>query len=242
MALHSTAIDVEITMPELTRLGATALGTSCGETTLLVSTGPLSLRDRILKRVLDLGIASFALLLLAPLMVLLAIAIKLESPGPALFRQPRFGKNNRMFGLLKFRSMRTDCSDSAGNRSTSHDDDRLTRLGKFIRRTSLDELPQFFNVMNGTMSIVGPRPHAAGSTAEDILFWQIDRRYFDRHAIKPGITGLAQIRGLRGATHQRDDLTNRLRSDLEYVAGWTVWRDIKIIAATFGVLVHEKAY
>ena len=241
-ALRSTAIDVEITMPELTRLRATALSTAGGETTLLVSSGPLSLRDRMLKRVLDLGIASLALLFLAPLMLLLALAIKLESPGPVLFRQPRFGRNNRMFGLLKFRSMRIDCGDALGICSTGRDDQRLTRLGKFIRCTSLDELPQLFNVMSGPMSIVGPRPHAVGSTAEDALFWQIDGRYFDRHAIKPGITGLAQIRGLRGATNQRDDLTNRLRADLEYLFGWTVWRDFKIIAATFGVLVHEKAY
>ena len=241
-ALRSTAIDVEITMPELTRLGATALSTACGETTLLVSSGPLSLRDRMLKRVLDLGIASLALVFLTPLMLLLALAIKLESPGPVLFRQPRFGRNNRIFGLLKFRSMRTDCSDVLGARSTGHCDQRLPRLGKFIRSTSLDELPQFFNVLGGTMSIVGPRPHAVGSTAEDALFWQIDGRYFDRHAIKPGITGLAQIRGLRGATNQRDDLTNRLRADLEYLSGWTVWRDVRIMGATFGVLVHQKAY
>lgn len=241
-ALRSTAIDVEITMPELTRLGATALCTQAGEATLLVSSGPLSLRDRMIKRTLDLALGSLALVVLAPLLVVLALAIKLESRGPILFRQPRFGQNNRMFGLLKFRSMRAECSDAAGVRSTCTGDDRLTGLGKFIRRTSLDELPQLLNVLEGSMSIVGPRPHAVGSTAEDSLFWQIDRRYFDRHAIKPGITGLAQIRGFRGATRQRDDLTNRLQSDLEYVSGWTIWRDLKIIFATFGVLVHDNAY
>ena len=241
-ALRSTAIDVEITMPELTQLGATALSTACGETTLLVSSGPLSLRDRMFKRTLDLGIASLALVFLTPLMLLLALAIKLESPGPVLFRQPRFGRNNRMFALLKFRSMRAECSDLAAARLVLKSDDRLTRLGAFIRRTSLDELPQIFNVLAGTMSIVGPRPHAVGVMAGDALYWDVDCRYFDRHAIKPGITGLAQVRGFRGATHQRDDLTNRLRSDLEYVAGWTIWRDIKIVFATFAVLVHEKAY
>ena len=241
-ALKSTAIDVEIMMPELTRLGATALCSHHGETTLLVSSGPLSLHDRVIKRALDLVIATAALAALAPLMMMLALAIKLESRGPVLFRQQRFGQNNRMFGLLKFRSMRVECSDAAGLRSACPADDRLTRIGAFIRRTSLDELPQFLNVLGGTMSIVGPRPHAVGSTAQDTLFWQIDRRYFDRHAIKPGITGLAQVRGFRGATLRRDDLTNRLQSDLEYVSGWTIWRDLRIIVATFGVLVHDKAY
>ncbi len=229
-------------MPELTRLGATALSTQGGEATLRVCSGPLSLRDRIMKRALDLAIAGTATVILAPLMLLLALAIKFDSPGPVLFRQPRFGQNNKMFGLLKFRSMRVECSDTVGNRSTAHGDNRLTGLGRFIRRTSLDELPQFLNVLGGTMSIVGPRPHAVGSTADDSLFWHIDRRYFDRHAIKPGITGLAQIRGFRGATRQRDDLTNRLQSDLEYVSGWTIWRDVRIIAATFRVLVHDNAY
>ena len=241
-ALKGTAIDIEILMPELNGLGATALCTHHGETTLLVSSGPLSLRDRILKRALDLVIGSLALILLAPLMLLVAIAIKLDSPGPILFRQQRFGQCNRIFGLFKFRSMRAECSDAAGTRSASQGDDRLTRVGKFIRRTSIDELPQIFNVLGGSMSIVGPRPHALGSTADDAYFWHIDSRYFDRHAIKPGITGLAQIRGFRGATQRRDDLTNRLQSDLEYVSGWTVWRDLKIVAATFGVLVHVNAY
>jgi exopolysaccharide biosynthesis polyprenyl glycosylphosphotransferase len=241
-ALKSSAIDVEILMPELTALGATKLSSHQGETTLLVSSGPLSLHGRILKRALDIVIASLALVLLAPLMLLVALAIRIESRGPVLFRQPRMGQNNRMFTLLKFRSMRVECTDAEGARSASQCDDRLTRMGKFIRQTSLDELPQIFNVIAGSMSIVGPRPHALGSTAEDALFWHIDRRYFDRHAIKPGITGLAQIRGFRGATVRRHDLTNRLHSDLEYVSGWTVWRDLKIIAATFGVLVHANAY
>lgn len=241
-ALTSTAIDVEMLTPELNSLGAKRLTRENGETMLLVSSGPLRLHDRLIKRALDLGVASAALIILAPLLLLLAIAIKLESPGPILFRQPRFGQNNRMFQLLKFRSMRAECTDAVGVRSTGRSDNRVTRIGGFIRRTSLDELPQLLNVLKGEMSIVGPRPHAVGSTAEDALFWQIDRRYFDRHAIKPGITGLAQIRGFRGATICRDDLTNRLQSDLEYVSGWTIWRDLKIILATAGVLVHANAY
>jgi lipopolysaccharide/colanic/teichoic acid biosynthesis glycosyltransferase len=213
-----------------------------GETTLVVSSQPLNLRDRALKRALDLAIAIPALVILAPLMLLIAAAVRIESPGPILFRQQRVGKTNRLFHLLKFRSMRVDQSDAAGVRSAGRTDDRVTRVGKFIRCTSLDELPQLFNVIAGDMSIVGPRPHALGSTAEDELFWQIDSRYFHRHIVKPGITGLAQIRGYRGATDKRDDLTSRLQSDLEYLSGWTIWRDLKIVVATFGVLAHRNAY
>ena len=241
-SLHGSAVDVEVLMPELSRLGAVELRTLHGEKTLVVSSEPLSLSDRALKRAVDILIAGAALLVLAPLMLLLAIAIKLESRGPVLFRQGRLGQNNQIFHLFKFRSMRAEFSDPAGTRSASPADERVTSVGKFIRRTSLDELPQLFNVLAGQMSIVGPRPHALGSTAEDELFWKVDRRYFQRHAIKPGITGLAQVRGFRGATMRRHDLMNRVHSDLEYVSGWTIWRDLKIIARTFSVLVHPKAF
>jgi lipopolysaccharide/colanic/teichoic acid biosynthesis glycosyltransferase len=241
-SLHGAAVDVELLMPELSRLGAVELRTSHGEKTLVVSSRPMGLIDRLTKRVLDLIVASLALVIVAPLMLVLALAVRLESPGPIFFVQPRVGQNNRMFQMLKFRSMRSESSDHEGNRSASPSDDRVTPLGRFMRRTSLDELPQLLNVLKGDMSIVGPRPHALGSTAEESLFWQIDRRYFQRHAIKPGITGLAQVRGYRGATDRRHDLTNRLQSDLEYVSGWTIWRDLKIIAGTFLVLVHPRAF
>lgn len=241
-SLHGSAVDVEVLMPELSRLGAVELRTLHGEKTLVVSSEPLSLSDRAVKRGVDILIAGAALLLLAPLTVLVAIAIRVETRGPVFFRQRRVGQNNRIFDLLKFRSMRAEFSDPAGTRSASPADERVTRVGKIIRRTSLDELPQLFNVLAGQMSIVGPRPHALGSTAEDELFWKVDRRYFQRHAIKPGITGLAQVRGFRGATMRRHDLTNRVQSDLEYVSGWTIWRDLKIIARTFLVLAHPKAF
>jgi lipopolysaccharide/colanic/teichoic acid biosynthesis glycosyltransferase len=152
------------------------------------------------------------------------------------------GKNNNQFKLLKFRSMEVGVCDHDGDRSASRNDDRTTRVGKFIRATSIDELPQILNVIAGEMSIVGPRPHALGSTAENMLFWHIDNRYFHRHAVKPGMTGLAQVRGFRGATAMRNDLTNRLHADLEYLLGWTIWRDFKIIAKTFAVIVHPNAF
>jgi lipopolysaccharide/colanic/teichoic acid biosynthesis glycosyltransferase len=159
-----------------------------------------------------------------------------------LFRQQRVGRNNRLFHLLKFRSFAHASADPTGVRSASRTDERMTRVGRFIRRTSLDELPQLINVILGDMSIVGPRPHALGSTAENDVFWKIDSRYFHRHAVKPGMTGLAQIRGFRGATIHKRDLTNRLQSDLEYLCGWTIWRDLKIIVATFGVIFHPNAF
>ena len=118
----------------------------------------------------------------------------------------------------------------------------MTRVGRFIRSTSMDELPQILNVLKGDMSIVGPRPHPLGCRAEDQLFWTIDERYFDRHAIKPGMTGLAQVRGFRGATNKLSDVTDRIRADLEYLEGWHLGRDIAIIARTVGVLVHPNAF
>ena len=240
--LKGTTVDVEIVMPELTHMGAISLSNYHGEHTMVVSRGPLRLSDRMLKRAFDLCIASLALILFAPVMLVAAAAIKLDSEGPVFFHQQRVGKNNRLFNLLKFRSMRSECADATGTRSASKADDRVTRVGRFLRASSIDELPQLLNVLAGNMSIVGPRPHALGSTAEDAHFWQIDARYFDRHSIKPGITGLAQVRGFRGATMQRLDLTNRLQSDLEYLTGWTIWRDLAIVVATFRVLVHRNAF
>ena len=241
-ALKCAAVDVEIVTPELDQFEAIGLGEFQGHRTLHVSARPLNVRDRMLKRALDLAIAVPALLLLSPVMLLIAIAILVESGGPVLFRQQRVGHNNRLFSLLKFRSFSHACADATGVRSASKGDDRMTVVGRFIRRTSLDELPQLINVIAGNMSIVGPRPHALGSTAEDALFWKIDSRYFHRHAVKPGMTGLAQIRGYRGATVRRHDLTNRLQSDLEYLCDWTIWRDVRIIVATFGVLLHANAF
>jgi lipopolysaccharide/colanic/teichoic acid biosynthesis glycosyltransferase len=182
------------------------------------------------------------LIALLPLMITVAILIRLDSPGPIFFRQERMGRGNRIFHILKFRSMRIETSDSDGTRSASRDDDRITRIGRFIRRTSIDELPQLINVLLGEMSLVGPRPHALGSLAGDELFWRVDRQYWHRHALKPGITGLAQVRGFRGATEHRRDIVNRLEADLEYLHGWSLMRDLGILAKTAQVLVHKNAY
>ncbi|PXA97986.1 sugar transferase [Nostoc sp. 3335mG] len=241
-ALQGANVQAELLMPELNSIGPIALASYGGNATLVVAKGPLSLPDRILKRLFDIVVAGSAILLIAPVLILTAIAVKLESKGPVLFVQTRIGRGNKMFRMLKFRSMYADRGDGFGHSSTGRTDDRITRVGRLIRKTSIDELPQLLNVLIGNMSIVGPRPHALGSKAEDQLFWEIDGRYWHRHAAKPGLTGLAQVRGFRGATDRRDDLTNRLIADLEYLHGWSIWRDIKIIAMTFGVVVHKNAF
>lgn len=209
---------------------------------LVVSIQPLSMRQRAIKRGFDIIAAGAAILALAPLLGIVALLIRLGDGGPVLFVQKRTGRNNRFFPIYKFRSMRAERSDAAGARSASRDDDRITPVGRLIRRTSIDELPQLFNVLRGHMSIVGPRPHAIGSLAGEQLFWDIDRRYWLRHAVKPGLTGLAQMRGLRGATHTKGDLTRRLQADLEYLDGWTIWRDMAIIVGTLRVLIHIRAF
>lgn len=241
-ALKSSNVNAEVLTAELDAVGAIGLGEYGGTTTLKVASASLSLPDQLLKRALDLLLVLVALPVLLPLMLAVAVAIKLDSRGPVFFRQPRVGLGNRMFPMYKFRSMRVAQGDVTGSRSTSRNDHRITRVGAFIRRTSLDEVPQVLNVLFGDMSIVGPRPHPLESKAEERFFWDIDGRYWHRHAVKPGMTGLAQIRGFRGATEKEADLTDRLQADLEYVSDWSIWRDLGIIAATFRVLMHQNAY
>jgi len=211
-------------------------------TTLVVSTGPLGLRARILKRAFDVAVALGGLIALSPLLLVVAVLIKLEDRGPVLFIQRRLGRGNQFFDMFKFRSMREEKLDHDGDRSASREDDRVTRIGAFIRRTSIDELPQLLNVLKGDMSIVGPRPHAIGSRANNKYFWDIDRQYWQRHCLKPGLTGLAQVRGHRGATEVEKDLTDRLQSDLEYIAGWSLRRDMGIVVRTARVLTHKNAF
>lgn len=242
LLLKGMNIKGEILVPQFNDLGAIGVDTYKGKDTLVVSQGPLSMPNRAKKRALDLSMTVPALIVLAPLMVMVALAIRLESPGPVLFAQDRVGRGNRLFKILKFRSMRqTDC-DADGSVSTSRSDDRITRVGNFIRKTSIDELPQLINVLRGDMSLVGPRPHALGSRAAEQHFWEIDERYWHRHSLKPGMTGLAQIRGFRGATDRRVDLTNRLQADMEYIDGWDIWRDIGILLRTLRVVVHSNAF
>jgi len=223
-------------------LGARGALVSGGQGWLEVSSGPLGMRARAAKRGFDIAVAGLALVLLWPVMVMVAVAIRLEDGGPVLFVQRRVGRGNRFINVWKFRSMRYGRADADGRQSTTRDDVRVTRVGRLIRAVSIDELPQLFNVLAGDMSLVGPRPHALGSQAGDKLFWEVDQRYWQRHALKPGITGLAQVRGLRGATEQEGDLQQRLEADLEYLHGWSLWRDARILVATLRVVMHDKAF
>ena len=230
---------IDETVAQLSALGARNVR---GQGLLQVSVGPLGMRSRLAKRMLDLSLAIVALVLLSPLLTIVAVAIKLEDRGPIFFVQRRVGRGNCFFSIYKFRSMRCSTVGLDGTRSASKADERITRIGRFIRATSIDELPQLVNVVMGDMSLVGPRPHAIGSQAGDKLFWEVDTRYWLRHALKPGLTGLAQVRGLRGATDCEEDLSGRLNADLEYLNGWSLWRDLWILLSTFAVVLHEKAF
>jgi lipopolysaccharide/colanic/teichoic acid biosynthesis glycosyltransferase len=187
-------------------------------------------------------VSAIALLVLSPVLVILTLAIRYESPGPVLFRQQRIGRDNTLFMMLKFRSMFHDQADASASVLTTRTDSRVTRVGQFIRRNSLDELPQLINVLLGDMSMVGPRPHALSARAAEQLYWEIDARYRHRHAVKPGVTGLAQVRGFRGATVLKADLTNRLSSDLEYLRDWSMSKDLWILFRTIFVIRHNNAF
>ena len=242
VALKSLSARGEIVVPELLRFAPARVDEFDGQPTIIVAGGPFQFRDRIIKRIFDIVVATAATIALSPVLIIAALAVKLTSPGPVIFKQPRIGRDARPFNIYKFRSMRTEASDRKADRLTARDDDRVTAVGRFLRRTSIDELPQLFNVLRGDMSIVGPRPHAAAAKAGDSLYWEVDDRYWERHCIKPGMTGLAQVRGHRGSTDHHQDLIDRLQSDLEYVTQWSIWRDLRIIIATIGVLVHHRAY
>lgn len=242
--LKGSGVHGELTSEIVREIGALGVihRDEATESSLLVSIGPLGIRSRASKRLFDLALSGGALVLLSPLLLLAALAIKLEDGGPIFFRQRRLGRSNQFFSIFKLRTMRCESGDADGHRSAGREDDRVTRVGRFLRATSIDELPQLLNVLRGEMSVVGPRPHALGSQAGEKLFWQVDNRYWQRHSLRPGLTGLAQIRGFRGATDCESDLSSRLQADLEYLAGWTIWRDLRIVFRTFGVLVHDRAY
>lgn len=243
-SLYLKSVDCygELLIPELHNLEPLGDRSGLGLASVCVSIGRMDLRNRLLKRGLDLVLASVALIALMPAMVIIALAIRIDSPGPILFRQQRMGRANRLFEVLKFRSMYVDVADQRGDQSTRRGDPRVTRVGRIIRATSLDELPQLLNVLGGSMSLVGPRPHALGSRAGDNLFWQVDRRYWLRHTTKPGLTGLAQVRGYRGTTAREDDLIKRLESDMEYLAHWSLMTDLTILVRTVFVMLHKNAY
>ncbi len=205
---------------------------------------PISDWNRVFKWVFDKVVAIVALVLLSPVMLATAVAIKLESKGPVFFRQNRHGFNNELIKIYKFRSMRTDMADATASRLVTKDDPRVTRVGKFIRKTSIDELPQLFNVLKGELSIVGPRPHALQAKADNKLYYDAVEGYFARHRVRPGMTGWAQINGWRGETDTIDKIMQRVNHDLYYIEHWSILFDLYIVLMTPVSLLskNENAY
>lgn len=204
---------------------------------------PISGVDHIVKRLEDLLLASFGLMLISPLLLVIAITIKLDSKGPIFFRQEREGFNNKHFRIWKFRSMYHDHSQFDQIIQARKQDPRVTRVGHFIRRFSLDELPQLINVIVGEMSMVGPRPHAPSTRAGDRLFGDVVKTYAARHKVKPGITGWAQVSGWRGETDTEEKLLKRLEHDLFYIENWSIMMDFYILLRTVTTLpFHSRAY
>ncbi len=203
---------------------------------------PLDEVATLVKRIEDVVIAGFCLVLLALLMLVIALFIKLDSRGPVLFRQNRLGANNLPFDLLKFRSMYVEQTDPLGRQLTRAGDPRITRVGRFLRVTSLDELPQLINVLRGEMSLVGPRPHPLAASAAGISYARAISEYPIRHRVKPGITGWAQVNGWRGETTTIEQIRRRVEHDLYYIENWSVTFDLLILGRTvFAVLSRANA-
>lgn len=203
-----------------------------GLTFLNVIDRPLRDWQWIAKEIEDRVLAAVILILISPLMLAVAALIKLDSPGPVFFRQKRYGFNNRLIEIWKFRTMHHAARDDDAEQLTRRNDPRITRIGSFLRRTSIDELPQFINVLRGDMSIVGPRPHAPRAKAGTLLYTDAIRYYDARHRVKPGITGWAQVNGWRGETDTVEQIRKRVEHDLHYIDNWSIRLDLKIIART----------
>src|SRR5690606_25777765 len=204
---------------------------------------PLGAWDTLIKTLEDRILAALAILALSPVMALVALAVKLDSRGPVLFKQRRYGFNNELIEVYKFRSMYVDKTDHNAEKLVTRSDPRVTRVGRFIRKTSLDELPQLFNVLKGDLSLVGPRPHPTMAKAADKLYGEVVDGYFARHKVKPGITGWAQINGWRGETDTPEKIQRRVEHDLYYIENWSVMFDLYILAMTpISLLNTRNAY
>ncbi|MEZ5702022.1 MAG: undecaprenyl-phosphate glucose phosphotransferase [Burkholderiaceae bacterium] len=206
---------------------------------LTLSETPLTGTRLLIKALEDRVLGMLILILISPLLLLIALAIKLDSKGPVFFRQARKGWSGRVFHIWKFRSMFVHEAEGGVVKQATKDDPRVTRVGAILRKTSLDELPQIFNVLKGEMSLVGPRPHAV---QHDEQYSKGIDAYFARHNIKPGITGLAQVRGLRGETREIERMQQRIEADIEYINNWSLWLDISLLLRTLGALTGKNAY
>ena len=208
---------------------------------LTLSETPLTGTSRLAKSIEDKVLSFLILIAISPLLLVVATLIKFDSPGPVFFRQNRTGWNGKTFSIWKFRSMVT-INQALGNleiKQAERNDPRITKIGAFIRKTSLDELPQLFNVLTGDMSLVGPRPHAV---QHDKVYSERINDYYARHNIKPGMTGLAQVRGYRGETKEIDQMTKRIESDIEYINNWSIWLDLSILLRTTRVFTSKDVY
>jgi Undecaprenyl-phosphate glucose phosphotransferase len=205
---------------------------------------PIADWDVVMKWLFDKVVGTLALICLSPLMLLVALAIKLDSKGPVFFKQRRYGFNNELIEIYKFRSMYTEHADATASRLVTRNDPRVTRIGRFIRKTSIDELPQLLNVVFvGNLSLVGPRPHAVNAKAAEHLYDEAVDGYFARHRVKPGITGWAQIHGWRGETDSKEKIQRRVEHDLYYIENWSLLLDLSILFKTpFALLKSENAY
>ena len=204
---------------------------------------PIADWDSVMKRAFDIVFSSLGLVLLSPIMLATAVAIRMESKGPVIFRQKRFGFNNEVIEVLKFRSMFHDMSDADAKIVVTKNDPRVTRVGRFIRKTSIDELPQLINVLRSELSLVGPRPHAVNAHIKNQLWDEVVDGYFGRHKVKPGVTGWAQIKGWRGEVDNDEKIRRRVEHDLYYIENWSILLDLYIVMITpFKLLNSENAY
>jgi Undecaprenyl-phosphate glucose phosphotransferase len=228
-------------LPDTQVRGLTNYASSAGKkiSSIEIQRAPLSGGERLLKRAVDIGLALFALIFAAPIMAMTAFAIRLDGPGPIIFQQSRKGFNGKPFVIFKFRTM-TVQENGALVTQASRNDIRVTRIGKLLRTTSIDELPQLINVLRGEMSLIGPRPHAL---VHDDQFEKMLEDYAHRHHVKPGLTGWAQVHGLRGATPTVELISERVKMDLWYINNWSLWLDIQILFMTIiEVLRKRNAY
>ena len=204
---------------------------------------PINDWDSVAKRAFDIVFSLIGIVLFSPVMLATAIAIKLDSKGPVIFKQKRHGFNNEIIEVYKFRSMYTEMSDPTARNAVTKNDPRVTRVGRIIRKTSIDELPQFFNALFGSLSLVGPRPHAVAAQSHNKLYHEVVDGYFARHRVKPGVTGWAQINGWRGEIDNDEKIKMRTEYDLYYIENWSLWFDLKILLLTpIRLLNTENAY
>ncbi|MFL6725280.1 MAG: exopolysaccharide biosynthesis polyprenyl glycosylphosphotransferase [Sphingomicrobium sp.] len=242
--LSQVCVDVSLIPPQAIELAPNYRVNLLGTVPVLTLwQRPFRDMNQVVKRAEDIALSSLALLFLSPVLLVAALLVRLTSPGPAMFIQPRVGFNNETINVFKFRTMYTDMSDVGARQTTTRDDPRVTPVGRVLRRFSIDELPQLLNVLKGSMSLVGPRPHGTEMMVGDRFYHEAVRGYAGRHRVKPGITGYAQVKGLRGEVRTIERAKRRVELDTHYVDNWSFWLDIWILFATVrAVLFDRDAY